>query len=158
MIYKSYNQNVIRPLTYLTLAVLVGTVLVLVFCTFKFNFKIKKEAHDSRLTVSPMQIQSIKDVRIWEFLNIRDEELVTTSKSSLLSGKSHLTRIYYGNVRFGIDLDKTIDQWVRMDSDTVDVTLPKIQLLDKRFIDEARTETFFESGSWTAAEKEPLHH
>lgn len=157
MIYKSYNQNVIRPLTYLTLAVLAAVAGLLIYSIFKFNFKVKAEPRKEQVQVSPMQIKSVKDTRIWEFLTVTDEELVTTSKKSLLSGTSHLTRIYYGKVRFGIDLDKAEEDWVTMRGDTVDVKLPRIQLLDRRFIDEARTETFFESGSWSNAEREQLY-
>ena len=37
------------------------------------------------------------------------------------------------------------------------VELPKVGLLDKAFIDEARTKSFFESGKWSAADREALY-
>lgn len=156
MIYKSYNQNVIRPLVYLTLAVLAGTLLTILFCVFHFNFKIRHVPSDEHMKVSPMQIKSVKDVRIWEFMTLDDEELVTRTKKNILKD-AQLTRIYYGKIRLGIDLDKTAPDWVKMVGDTVDVKLPKIELLDRRFVDEARTETFYENGSWSNEEKEQMY-
>ena len=38
------------------------------------------------------------------------------------------------------------------------VALPKIELLDKDFIDEARTKAFIETGSWTDADRDSLYH
>ena len=37
------------------------------------------------------------------------------------------------------------------------MTLPKIGLLDKDFIDEARTKSFYESGKWKPAYREALY-
>jgi hypothetical protein len=39
----------------------------------------------------------------------------------------------------------------------VSVDLPRIDLLDYDFIDEARTKAFYESGNWTAADREALY-
>ena len=47
--------------------------------------------------------------------------------------------------------------WFRADSTTAILQLPPIELLDEDFIDEARTTTFFEEGSWTAADKQKLY-
>ena len=47
--------------------------------------------------------------------------------------------------------------WIQTSSDSITVTLPKIGLLDKDFIDEARTKSFYENGSWSAADKEALY-
>ena len=108
------------------------------------------------MEVTPLQIKTVKDVRIWEFLSIDDEELVTRTKKNLLKD-AQLTRIYYGKGRFGIDLEKASADWVKMVGDTVDVTLPRLQLLDHVYVDEARTETFYETGSWSNEEKEALY-
>jgi len=35
--------------------------------------------------------------------------------------------------------------------------LPKVGLLDRDFIDEARTKSFFESGTWKAEDREALY-
>ena len=156
MIFKSYNQHIIRPLVYLTLAVLGCTLLTVLYCIYEFDFHLREVPTKERMEVTPLQIKTVKDVRIWEFLSIDDEELVTRTKKNLLKD-AQLTRIYYGKVRFGIDLDKASPDWVQMVGDTVDVTLPRLQLLDHVYVDEARTETFYETGSWSNEEKEALY-
>ena len=47
--------------------------------------------------------------------------------------------------------------WIKTSGDTVVMTLPKIGLLDKDFIDEARTKSFYESGKWKPADREALY-
>lgn len=92
-----------------------------------------------------------------EFLGVADEVMIDTVKSSLFS-KSMLSKIYRGNLRFGIDLGKAKTGWIRNGGkDSLIVLLPKIELLDKNFIDEAATTTFFEKGDWTAADREALY-
>lgn len=44
-----------------------------------------------------------------------------------------------------------------MKSDTVVVTLPPVTLLNPQFIDEARTRTFHETGSWDAQAREQMY-
>ena len=70
-----------------------------------------------------------------------------------------LVRIYYGTLRLGIDLHKAKPQWLHVENDSIVVaTLPNVELLDRNFIDEARTQSFFESGSWSADDKEKLYN
>ena len=38
------------------------------------------------------------------------------------------------------------------------MTLPKVRLLDPDFIDETRTKAFYESGRWSAADREALYN
>jgi hypothetical protein len=47
--------------------------------------------------------------------------------------------------------------WLTVSGDTVTAVLPKVGLLDKNFIDEARTKSFYESGSWKASDREALY-
>ena len=111
---------------------------------------------NSDINVTPQQIQLIKDIGEWEFLSVSNEELVDTVRKGLFSD-DHLVRIYYGTLRLGIDLSKAKKGWIKTLGDSVMVTLPKIGLLDKDFIDEARTKAFYESGRWTAADREALY-
>ena len=111
---------------------------------------------NSDINVTPQQIQLIKDIGEWEFLSVSNEELVDTVRKGLFSD-DHLVRIYYGTLRLGIDLSKAKKGWIKTQGDSVMVTLPKIGLLDKDFIDEARTKAFYESGRWTAADREALY-
>ena len=111
---------------------------------------------NSDINITPQQIQLIKDIGEWEFLSVSNEELVDTVRKGLFSD-DHLVRIYYGTLRLGIDLNKAKKGWIKTQGDSVMVTLPKIGLLDKDFIDEARTKAFYESGRWTATDREALY-
>ncbi|MBR1686938.1 MAG: DUF4230 domain-containing protein [Prevotella sp.] len=111
---------------------------------------------DDRIDITPQQIQSIKAIGEWEFLAISDEELVDTVRKGFFSD-DQLARIYYGTIRLGIDLHQVDSGWIRAQGDTVELKLPRVGLLDKDFIDETRTKSFFESGRWTAADREALY-
>jgi hypothetical protein len=112
---------------------------------------------DQHIDITPTQIAAIKQIGQWEFLSVRDEELVDTLSRGFFSDKE-LVRIYYGTVRLGIDLQKTDDKWIQVTDTAVIATLPPIQLLDRNFIDEAQTRSFFESGSWSSADREALYN
>lgn len=111
---------------------------------------------NERIDITPTQIQSIRRIGQWEFLAIKDEELVDTIDRGFFSDKE-LVRIYYGTVRLGIDLQQTEDDWIEVKDSVVTATLPPIRLLDRNIIDEAQTRSFFESGSWTSADREALY-
>ncbi len=111
---------------------------------------------DQRIDLTPQQIQSIRDIGQWEFLAISDEELVDTMRRTLL-GRDQLSRIYYGTLRIGIDMNKLQENWIQVHGDSVVLTLPPVGLLDERFIDEARTQSFHESGKWTALDREAMY-
>ena len=86
-----------------------------------------------------------------------DEELVDTVRRGLITN-DRLSRIYYGVVRIGVDLGKTKDGWLTTQGDTIVALLPPVGVLDNRFIDESRTQSFHESGRWSAADREALYH
>lgn len=111
---------------------------------------------DNRIGVTPTQIESIKNIGEWEFLSISNEELVDTVRKGLLSN-DQLVRIYYGTLRLGINMHQVSPGWLTVSGDTVTARLPKVELLDKDFIDEARTQSFYESGSWKAKDREALY-
>lgn len=113
-------------------------------------------AVDRRIDLTPAQIQSIKDIGQWEFLSISDEEMVDTLDRGFFRDKE-LVRIYYGTLRLGIDLGKLNAKWIEVKDSSVAVTLPPIELLDRNFIDEARTRSFYESGSWEPRVREVLY-
>ena len=69
-----------------------------------------------------------------------------------------LIRIYKGTLRLGIDLAEAKDDWVKLSGDTLQVTLPRVKLLDEDFIDEAKTQAFFESGTWSDKARDDLYH
>ena len=111
---------------------------------------------DRRIDITPAQIQSIKDIGHWEFLSIADEELVDTIDRGFFRDKE-LVRIYYGTLRLGIDMGKINEKWITVTDSVVNVTLPPIELLDRNFIDEAQTRSFFESGTWKPDAREALY-
>lgn len=108
------------------------------------------------INITPERINSIKAIGEWEFLSIADEELVDTVRKGLFSD-DHLSRIYYGTIRLGVNLHQVEPGWVTTSGDSLLVTLPAIGLLDRDFIDEARTKSFFESGKWSHQDREELY-
>lgn len=143
-------------LTYVTIATFIALVAVLAWKGRGGGGETKEEPN-GKISVTPTQIKSVKETGEWEFLTIDVEELADTTATRLIGSDRRLTRIYYGTLRLGIDLRKAADDWVKMDGDTVDVTLPHIIMLDKDFIDEAKTKAFYESGTWDQASRETLY-
>jgi len=111
---------------------------------------------DDRIDVTPQQIESIKAIGEWEFLSIATEEMVDTVRKGIFSD-DHLVRIYYGTLRLGVNMHHVEPGWIKSHGDSIDVTLPPIELLDRDFIDEARTKSFHESGRWSGQDREHLY-
>ena len=111
---------------------------------------------DNKIDITPEVIQSIKSIGEWEFLSIADEEMVDTIRKGIFSD-DHLVRIYYGQLSIGVNMHKVGPRWIEATGDSVTVTLPKVELLDNDFIDEARTKSFYESGRWSAADREAMY-
>lgn len=136
----------------------VGILLIVVLAVWVFNSvrtsSLEIDA-DQQIDITPEQIQSIKEIGEWEFLSVNDEEMVDTTRRGLFSD-DHLVRIYYGTLRLGINLKQVKTGWIVPDGDSLSVTLPKVGLLDRDFIDEARTKSFYESGNWTPKDREAL--
>ena len=103
-------------------------------------------------------VVAIRDIGQWEFLSVACEEMVDTTRRGIFSN-DHLARIYYGTLRIGVDLKKLSDDAITVsaDGDSISIVLPPVTLLDQRFIDEANTRAFHESGSWKAADREALY-
>ena len=139
-------------------ALAVGAIILVLLAVWLFRGI--KSSHialgaDQHIDITPEQIQSIKDIGEWEFLSISDEEMVDTVRRGIFSN-DHLVRIYYGTLRLGINLKQVETGWIVPKGDTIEITLPQIELLDRDFIDEARTRSFYERGSWTAHDREAL--
>lgn len=145
-----YLQLIVRIL----LLTIVVTVLWWLLFAEKENYLGLKV--NDEINVTPEQIQSIKDIGQWEFLAISNEELVDTIRKGIFKD-DQLVRIYYGTLRLGVDLSKVRPGWIQAKGYSVVMTLPKVGLLDNDFIDEARTKAFYESGKWTAQDREALY-
>ena len=111
---------------------------------------------DQSIDITPEQITSIKAIGEWEFLAVASEELVDTVRKGIFKD-DHLARIYYGTVRLGINMHQVVPRWIVAEGDSITVTLPQPGLLDKDFIDEARTKSFYESGKWSHQDREKLY-
>ena len=111
---------------------------------------------DQTIDVTPQQIESIRAIGQWEFLSISNEELVDTTRKGIFRD-DHLARIYYGTVRLGVDMQKMDSTWITVQGDSITLWLPRPTLLDKNFIDEARTKSFHESGRWKPEAREALY-
>ena len=111
---------------------------------------------DNKIDITPEVVQSIKSIGEWEFLSIADEEMVDTTRKGIFSD-DHLVRIYYGQLSIGVNMRKVGPRWIEATGDSVTVTMPKVELLDNDFIDEARTKSFYESGKWSAADREAMY-
>ncbi len=140
---------------------LVLFVAALLIVAFFWLRSLSKDNHidfgtDDQIDVTPTQIQSIKAIGEWEFLAVSTEEMVDTIRKGFLSN-DELVRIYYGTARLGVNMHQVEPGWIKTSGDTVVMTLPKIGLLDKDFIDEARTKSFYESGKWKPADREALY-
>ena len=111
---------------------------------------------NQEIDLTPEQITSIEAIGVWEFLAIANEELVDTTRKGFFKD-DHLVRIYYGTVRLGIDMKNVEPGWIQTGGDSILVTLPQPGLLDKNFIDEARTKSFFETGKWSHQDRDKLY-
>ena len=111
---------------------------------------------DNAIDASPTQIQSIKDIGEWEFLSVSLEELADTVRKGFFSD-DELARIYYGTLRIGINMHQVEPGWLTAEGDSVSLSLPPVALLDRDFIDEARTNPFFETGTWKPEDREALY-
>lgn len=111
---------------------------------------------DQTIDVTPLMVDKMHSIGQWEFLSISDEELIDTIRKGIFSD-DELVRIYYGTLRLGIDFSTCTDDWIHQEGDSIVVTLPKVQLLDNNFIDEARTNSFFESGKWSNQDRKDMY-
>jgi len=111
---------------------------------------------DDQIGLTPTQIESIRQIGQWEFLSIADEELIDTVRRGFFSD-DQLIRIYYGTLRLGIDLQQMKENAISQEGDSISILLPPIKLLDQDFIDEARTQSFYESGKWSDTDRHDLY-
>lgn len=111
---------------------------------------------DNTINPTPTQIQSIKDIGEWEFLSVSIEELADTVRKGFFSD-DELARIYYGTLRLGVNMHQVEPGWLTAEGDSVSLSLPQVALLDRDFIDEARTKPFFETGTWKPEDREALY-
>ena len=148
------NMKYIKIITGGAISLVIITIMLWVKSCNKDNY-VSLET-DKTIDPTPTQIQSIKDIGEWEFLSVSAEEMVDTVRKGFFSN-DELVRIYYGTLRLGVNMHQVEPGWIITKGDTIKMTLPKIGLLDKDFIDEAKTKPFFESGKWIPKDREALY-
>lgn len=142
-----------KALILIAVVIVLALVLVAVFSWKTDTVEIKV---DEKIGNTPITVERLRQIGQWEFLTVSDEELVDTVDKHLFR-KDEMIRIYYGELRLGIDMRELTDDAFKQRGDTVEILLPPIKLLDENFIDEARTKTFYESGKWNGADMEKMY-
>lgn len=160
---KNKNKILLNLLDHISTRVLIGLIIgsiaiiaVVILIFWLANSNSLSIGNKERLVITQAQIESIEAIQQWEFLSISDEELVDTTRYGFF-GDDHLVRIYYGTLRLGIDLSKTEEGWLSLDKDTIVALLPPVTLLDDDFIDETRTRSFYEEGTWSQQDRTALY-
>lgn len=115
---------------------------------------------EAKLSFSPEQIQSIEDIGEWVFLTVEAEELVDTVRKRTFVSDDVLSRIYTGTLMYGLDFhERRGKEWIFVrDNNVLEVYLPSIKLMDRKFINEAKTRTFYQSGSWDNRDMKALYN
>jgi len=116
----------------------------------------KKEEVEIKKT--PVLVTSLQEIGQWEFLAIESDEIVDTIRHNVILADDALTRIYHGTVRIGVDMKKMKKAWItyQKKNDKLIVKLPKVGLLNKKFIDEANTDSYLEKGKWSEKARKEL--
>lgn len=142
---------------WMTLSVILILGIIIATATIYFNKDNSLSiSEDETISITPTQIRSMENIGEWEFLSVTDEEMVDTVRRGFFSD-DELVRIYYGTLHFGINMHQAKPGWIKVQGDSISVLLPPIQLLDNDFIDEARTTSFFESGTWSGKDRDALY-
>ena len=102
---------------------------------------------DDRIELTSQEIRRIEQIGQWEFLSVQSEVVADTLRKGFFTD-DRLVAVYTGVPRIGIDMNRVTGEWAQAHGDTVTLRLPAVHLLDKNFIDEARTKVFYESGKW----------
>lgn len=144
----------------LIIGLLLLTVIVVVAGVAYFFYGVKSStaslAVNEKIDNTPICVERLRQIGEWEFLCVSNEEIVDTTRKRLFKD-DELTRIYTGNLRIGVDMREMKDDAIQLQGDTIVVNLPEVKLLDEKFIDEAATKSFYESGRWTGADYELLY-
>jgi hypothetical protein len=153
---QQFKDNQVARLILTALTIIAFVVMVITLTVKGTTNEVALTPDNKKIEVTPIQITSVKEIGQWEFLSVSDEELVDSVESRIFGQPKKIVRIYYGTLRLGVDLSQLQDDDVVLRGDTVDVTLPAISLLDNDFIDEAKTKSFYETGTWPQSTRAAL--
>lgn len=153
---QQFKENQVARLILTALTIIAFVVMVLTLTVKGTTNEVELAPDNKKIEVTPLQVKSVQEIGQWEFLSVSDEELVDSMESRIFGQPKKIVRIYYGTLRLGVDLAQLQDDDVVLRGDTVDVTLPAISLLDDDFIDEAKTKSFYETGTWPQSTRAAL--
>lgn len=148
IMHKAYKTLVLMAITIVLALVLVAV--------FSWKTDAVELAVDEKIGNTPVTVEQLRQIGQWEFLVVSDEELVDTVDKHLFR-TDEMIRIYYGQLRLGIDMAELTADAFKQNGDTLEILLPPVKLLDENFIDEARTKTFYESGKWSGEDMEKMY-
>lgn len=144
-----------KIITLLKLSVLLLALLIIIYVVYRIRtaeapvVQLTTNNVEAKIGFSPEQIKSIEDIGEWVFLTVEAEEMIDTVRKNLILKDDALSRIYVGNLHYGIDMRLLHgQQWLSVHGDTLTARVPAVKLLDRKFINEARTRTFYEHGTW----------
>lgn len=127
------------------IAVAVVCIAIIIGAVYMCHFtKSVKTGHTTEVTVTPtpVDLDSIHNIGQWSFLSIELDQVVDTIDKGFFSS-DRISVGYHGTLHYGIDMSKADKDWVKIENDTtVNITLPAITLLDKRFLDERNVKVY----------------
>ena len=160
---KKQNNNLVKllagipgSLRWLAILAVAAAVLALLALIWTNRSNRIGLSQNDKIDITPAQIRSLAAIGEWEFLSINDEEMLDTVRTGFF-GDAELVRIYYGTLRLGINMREAKPGWIKVENDSLTVLLPPVKLLDHDFIDEARTLSFYEKGSWSNEARAQLY-
>lgn len=157
---KKAAKNRVRQVSEWLLLTILAVIVLVIILAAVVVYKVTQTSVgvdvDNKIELTPTQITSMEAIGEWEFLSISDEEMIDTVRKGFFSD-DELVRIYYGTLRLGVDMHKVKPGWIQQRKDSIIITLPPIELLDNDFIDEARTQSFFQSGKWSEKDMATLY-
>lgn len=126
-------------------AVIVIIVAIIIAIVYAVHFTKNVHAgHTTEVvaTPTPVNLDSIRAIGQWSVLSVDLEQVVDTIDKGFFSD-DRISVGFRGRLQYGIDMAKLKDDWVKVTNDTiVNITLPQIQLLDDRFLDERYTKVY----------------
>ena len=137
-------------------------IVLLVFLFFRAQrnnlFQLYNYLFKPRTELGHIQITDLSKTAKLKVLTMYKEIIVSQYRQErgfLFSQNEYqIHSIYPGRLDIGFDLTKCEDDWIVTDGDTVIVSLPPVEILNKDawYIDETKKQTPIEDGSWNNAD------
>ncbi len=140
-------MKLINKIYVIAIAVICIVVVVVVVkaCNFaKTEHVVSQTVAETKPT--PVNLDSLKRIGQWSVVTVELEQSVDTVDKGFFHDTA-IELLYRGTLHYGVDMMKVKDDWVRVVDDSVAiVTLPEVQLLDDRFLDERNVKVILGDG------------